>query len=108
MIFYISTVSMLHITFHEAFYFLYATGIPISPVASGAWSRAAAHPAMSLDPEQIVVIYNRVPKTGSTSLIGLAYDLCTTNAFNVIHINTSRNSPTLSLSDQVLTQNTIS
>ena len=68
------------------------------------YGRVGQHVAgslMDLDPEQIVVIYNRVPKTGSTSLIGLAYDLCVTNAFNVIHINTSRNSPTLSLSDQV-------
>ncbi|KAF2349408.1 Sulfotransferase [Trinorchestia longiramus] len=55
----------------------------------------------TLDLEELVIIYNRVPKTGSTSLIGLAYDLCSTNSFNVIHINTSRNSPTLSLSDQM-------
>ena len=54
-----------------------------------------------LDYEDIVVIYNRVPKTGSTSFIGLAYDLCYKNHFHVVHINTSHNSPTLSLADQV-------
>ena len=56
---------------------------------------------LELDHDKVVVIYNRVPKTGSTSFIGLAYDLCFTNHFNVIHINTSHNSPTLSLADQV-------
>ena len=55
-----------------------------------------------LKPEdEIVIIYNRVPKTGSTSFIGLAYSLCAANKFNVIHINTTKNAAVLSLPDQV-------
>lgn len=51
--------------------------------------------------DDTVIIYNRVPKTGSTSFMGVAYDLCSRNNFNVLHINTTRNSHVLSLSDQV-------
>lgn len=54
-----------------------------------------------LDLESLVVIYNRIPKTGSTSFIGLAYDLCSRNKFSVINVNTTKKNPTLSLTDQV-------
>jgi hypothetical protein len=55
--------------------------------------------------DDAIVIYNRVPKTGSTSFAGIVYDLCNRNKFNVIHINVTKNAKTLALSDQVRQQN---
>ncbi|KAF2896735.1 hypothetical protein ILUMI_09442 [Ignelater luminosus] len=50
--------------------------------------------------DDVVVIYNRVPKTGSTSFVGVAYDLCKKNNFHVLHINITANNHVLSLSNQ--------
>lgn len=51
--------------------------------------------------DNLIIIYNRVPKTGSTSFINLAYDLCKKNQFYVLHINITANMHVLSLSNQV-------
>ncbi|XKL68755.1 hypothetical protein PGB90_006524 [Kerria lacca] len=53
-----------------------------------------------LHSRNLIVIYNRIPKTGSTSFINVAYDLCKKNSFNVIHLNITKNSHFLSLADQ--------
>ncbi|KRT82890.1 hypothetical protein AMK59_3105, partial [Oryctes borbonicus] len=50
--------------------------------------------------EDTIIIYNRVPKTGSTSFIGVAYDICKKNNFHVIHVNISANNHVLSLRNQ--------
>lgn len=51
--------------------------------------------------ERLVVIYNRVPKTGSTSFVNLTYDLCRKNAFHVLHINITANMHVFSLPNQI-------
>lgn len=51
--------------------------------------------------EDMVVIYNRVPKTASTSFVGLVYDLCKQNKYHVLHINVTNNMHTLTLANQV-------
>lgn len=50
--------------------------------------------------DDTVIIYNRVPKTGSTSFVGVAYDLCKRNQYKVIHINITSNMHVMSLSNQ--------
>lgn len=51
--------------------------------------------------DNLAVLYNRVPKTGSTSFVGIAYDLCKKNQYHVLHVNISANSHVLSLNNQV-------
>ncbi|TKC45462.1 hypothetical protein EI555_021659, partial [Monodon monoceros] len=51
--------------------------------------------------EDMVIIYNRVPKTASTSFTNIAYDLCAKNKYHVLHINTTKNNPVMSLQDQL-------
>jgi len=48
-----------------------------------------------------LVIYIRVPKTGSTSFVNVAYDLHSRNSFRVLHVNITGNSHLLSIYDQV-------
>ncbi|GAA6097275.1 heparan sulfate 2-O-sulfotransferase 1 [Tachysurus ichikawai] len=57
-------------------------------------------PALS-ESDDFLIIYNRVPKTGSTSFTNIAYDLCAKNRYHVLHINTTKNNPVMSLQDQV-------
>ncbi|XP_012262589.2 heparin sulfate O-sulfotransferase [Athalia rosae] len=59
------------------------------------------------DFEDVVVIYNRVPKTGSTSFVGIVYDLCKQNKYHSLHINVTNNMHTLTLLNQVKFVNNI-
>lgn len=56
----------------------------------------ARNPSKSTD----VIFYNRVPKTGSTTFVGIVYEISKDLNYHVIHVNTSRNSHVLSLEDQ--------
>lgn len=48
-----------------------------------------------------VVFYNRVPKSGSTTLMGVVYGLARQNRFHCLHVNVSKNDHYMSASDQV-------
>ncbi|CAJ0958016.1 unnamed protein product, partial [Mesorhabditis belari] len=48
-----------------------------------------------------IIIYNRVPKTGSTTFTNaVAYDLGKQNGFTTVHLNMTKNKPVMSLPDQ--------
>lgn len=51
--------------------------------------------------DNLIILYNRVPKTGSTSFVGIAYDLCKKNEFYVLHVNITANSHILTLDNQI-------
>lgn len=55
-----------------------------------------------------VIVYNRVPKTASTSFVGVAYDLCKKNQFHVLHVNVTANNHIFSLNNQHKLVNNIS
>ncbi|XP_071455845.1 heparin sulfate O-sulfotransferase isoform X1 [Hetaerina americana] len=63
-------------------------------------SRKTSENKESRPREDLVVIYNRVPKTASTSFMGVAYDLCKQNGFHVLHINVTGNMHVLTLANQ--------
>ncbi|XP_008548120.1 heparin sulfate O-sulfotransferase [Microplitis demolitor] len=57
--------------------------------------------------EDTIIIYNRVPKTGSTSFVGVVYDLCKKNKFHTLHINITNNMHTFTLYNQIQFVNNI-
>lgn len=79
------------------------SSLPVPIVGGGAGGGALVEiPSVNLDERKdLVVIYNRVPKTGSTSFINVAYDLCRQNSYHVLHINVTANMHVLSLANQV-------
>lgn len=56
---------------------------------------------MDFGDDDTVVIYNRIPKTGSTTLAGIMYALCFVNKYFVIHVGMMDRAKTIALSDQV-------
>ncbi|KAK3801730.1 hypothetical protein RRG08_033914 [Elysia crispata] len=51
--------------------------------------------------DDAIILYNRVPKTGSTSFARLTLDLCTINGFSSIYVNISHCERVLSLANQM-------
>jgi len=52
-------------------------------------------------PAQPIIIYNRVPKTGSTSLMNVAYELFGQNNFRVVQLHVTQYKHILTLADQI-------
>lgn len=49
----------------------------------------------------MIILYNRIPKTGSTTVANLLYNVCEINQFYALFINTTKNSHLLTYSNQV-------
>ncbi|XP_058791827.1 heparin sulfate O-sulfotransferase-like [Phymastichus coffea] len=56
---------------------------------------------LAINNDDYVVMYNRIPKTGSTSFVGVVYDLCKKNKYHALHINITNNLHTLTLPNQI-------
>ena len=52
-------------------------------------------------PPPKILIYNRIPKTASTTLMHLPYELAKPNGFNVLLLNITRSQHMLTMSDQI-------
>jgi len=50
--------------------------------------------------QDLVVIYNRIPKTASTAFMRLPYELCERNGFHVLLVNNSRPQHVFTLKDE--------
>uniref|UniRef100_A0A0N5A646 Heparan sulfate 2-O-sulfotransferase n=1 Tax=Parastrongyloides trichosuri TaxID=131310 RepID=A0A0N5A646_PARTI len=56
---------------------------------------------LSMEYQNNIIIYNRIPKTGSTTLTNaIGYDMCKVNNFNSIHLNMTRNRYMMNVIDQ--------
>uniref|UniRef100_H2ZBE7 Heparan sulfate 2-O-sulfotransferase 1 n=1 Tax=Ciona savignyi TaxID=51511 RepID=H2ZBE7_CIOSA len=56
--------------------------------------------SMKDEPRQPIVLYNRVPKTGSTSFCNLVYDLTKINNMYCLHVNITKNNLKVAIGDQ--------
>lgn len=54
------------------------------------------------NPNEVLIMYNRVPKTGSTSFMATVQQLCKSKSqCHAIHLNITKNRHVLNLADQV-------
>ena len=73
------------------------------------WDESASLFSQQRSDQDVVIIYNRVPKTGSTTFANVLYTLCkTTNNCTVVYVRAERNAHIYSLGDQVRTRVKIS
>ena len=62
---------------------------------------AVSRPVARGGDQDYLIIYNRVPKTGSTTFANIVYSLCGRRHFNVIYVRAEKNAHIYSIVDQV-------
>ena len=92
--------SVTHYVFTPPIFFLIVVVQMITlllVINSYSWNKAAYNKGqfdtstlgqtLSSSLQNTVVVYNRIPKTGSTSLMQVTYELCNRNKYNVLLLN---------------------
>lgn len=82
-------------------YLFQSSSQPPSPPRSGLSAARFNGDGNGGDENSQIVIYNRIPKTASTTFMHVPYELCAVNRFHVLLLNISRPQHFLTFADEV-------
>lgn len=92
----LALIGLAFVSFFLLLFYFRSTSL--NPSAEPLVMPAISNPATPYEP---ILIYNRIPKTASTTLMHLPYELCKTLGYNVLLLNITRPQHLLTFQDRV-------